>query len=372
MSEFHVGQFNFLHQDEYARAVREVLDSGWYTNHGPQAKALEQELASLLSVKHCVLVGNATLGLAIAMEAAGPCARIVMPGVSFPATLWAAQFLDSPTVLVDVNDVTGHVHIEALEAVIQEGDLLVIPNLYGGACSVADVERIAGEHNCRVVFDSAGSLGTRYNERLLGSFGDCEVFSLHATKIVGAGEGGFVATNNDEIAERVRSMRSSYGNPSPVPVSRTANARFGELPAACARRSVRQLDHFMSHNHAVLDMYEGILGRENDLLMRLKLSNGVETNGSSCTYVLREGAGIDTQEWVDALVNKGVIARRYYRPGLHKLPASRRLDVSSGPLPGADSFLSRVIQFPVGGLISEANAEWIAELALEELHHLVH
>lgn len=366
---FYVGQFNFLPAKEYEAALKEVVESGWYTNHGPQAQALETDLAHLIGVEHCILVSNATLGLAIAIEAVGKVSRIVMPALSFPATLWAAQFAGLPVSLVDIELGTGHIDVGALSAIAQEDDLLVVPNLYGGASRIAEISAIAHERNCKLIFDSAGSLGTRFNDVLVGGSGDCEVFSLHATKIVGAGEGGFVTTNNETVAARVRSMRSSYGNEAPVRVNRTANARLSETQAACARRSLRHLDSFISHNRKIQAMYEEAFSSE-ERLSPIGVSPGVTSNGSSSTHVLSGGAAGLVDDLVARLWKRGLRARRYYNPGLHTLPSTERIAVSAGEVPNTDHLLSRVLQLPVGGRITMANAEHIAETVLLELAHL--
>jgi dTDP-4-amino-4,6-dideoxygalactose transaminase len=362
-----VGQFNFLSADDYSAVLKNVLESGWYTNHGPEAQQLESDLAILLGVRHCLTVSNATLGLAIALESVGQYSRIVMPAVSFPATLWSAQFLGKPVQLVEIDANTGHVDPDALRCEVREGDLLVIPNLYGAAAPIAAVEEVASDKGSHLIFDSAGSLGTRHEQKLLGAFGDCEVFSLHATKIVSGGEGGFITTNSDDLADRIRSMRSSYGNSKPVEVTRTANARLGEMQAGCARRSLGNLETYIKHNVEILKIYETTFSQHKGLLRSLGTNSGVEINGSSCTYLIESENGVSSSQLVEDLWKIGIRARRYYNPGLHRLPSTALLDVRHGDLHLADSFLKRVIQFPVGGQVSHELARQIAEMVIERL-----
>ena len=128
-------------------------------------------------------------------------------------------------------------------------------NLWGGTCGPGALEVLAADRGLHLYFDSAQAFGCRTEGRPVGSFGDVEVFSFHATKILGTGEGACISTNDDDLADRLRNMRSSYDIRNRVTVPVTTNGRFSEAQAVLCLLSLDEYEDRRRHNAAIGDVY---------------------------------------------------------------------------------------------------------------------
>ena len=182
---------------------------------------------------------NATIGLVMAAKALGLRGGVVVPSFTFIASAQALTWAGLEPVFCDVDPSTHQVTVEtvgrALEA--HRGSGVPITGILGVnsgevlARWVA-LEALADEHGLLLLFDSAQGVGSAVGGRPLGGFGELEVFSFHATKILKQTEGGCVCTDDDDLAVRLRSLRSDDGGNTPVPGTALAAASFSEAQAA--------------------------------------------------------------------------------------------------------------------------------------------
>jgi dTDP-4-amino-4,6-dideoxygalactose transaminase len=208
-------------------------------------------------------------------------------------------------------------------------------------------------------------VGVRVGDVPLGGFGDAEVFSFHATKILSATEGGCVCTNDDELAAKLRNMRSSYGAGPAAAVPLTSNGRFSEAQAAIALMSLEDFPTNRRHNERIHEVYaEGLAS-----VPGLELVIPANTSYSNYQYAVIDvdaavyGTTRDTL--LRTLHAENVISRRYFFPGVHRLVP---YDNQGRPaLPVTEDLCERLIQLPVGALITEENAAKIGDL-LARIH----
>lgn len=356
-----VGQLYFPSWERYVEAMRGIFDRGWYTNHGPLAREAEQRLAAFFGVRHAITVTNATVGLMMAIRCLGIEGKVVVPGFTFIATAQAVTWNGLDVVFCDVDRETQQVTPQTLaDALSDDVGAVVAVNLWGGTCNPAAVVEFARERNLKVIFDSAHAAGVRTGGVPLGGFGDVEVFSLHATKVLNATEGGCVCTNDDELAAQLRNMRSSYGAGAPVAVPLTSNGRFSEAQAAIALMSLEDFERNRDHNERIHSIYrerlQGIAG--------VRLLAPVQADRSNYQYAVVEIepglAGLTRDSLVAALGAEHVLARRYFTPGAHRtIPYVSQNDVS---LPVTELLCERLLQLPLGALVSEETAMVIADL----------
>jgi dTDP-4-amino-4,6-dideoxygalactose transaminase len=251
------GQLNFPSWDAYETAFRDILARNWYTNHGPLAVKLEQQLAEMIGVGHAVCVTNATLGLSIAAEALGIDGPVVVPGLAVIGTAQALLWSNLEPVFCDVDRFTHHIDPFAVEQRLRDGARAILGvNLWGGLCDVQALEGLAAQYGVPLYFDSSHAFGgVAIGGGKAGTFGDAEVFSMHRDDVLNATEGGFIATDDGELAERMRNIRSSYGVRRAVAVGRTANGRMSEAQAAMALLSLESLPDTLERNDALYAAY---------------------------------------------------------------------------------------------------------------------
>ncbi|RDU98390.1 DegT/DnrJ/EryC1/StrS family aminotransferase [Trinickia dinghuensis] len=259
----HVGQFNLPSRDRYEAAMRGIFERRYYTNQGPLARAFEDRLQAFLQVKHAVCVTNATIGLMMASEALGISGRVIVPAVCNATLAQALWWCRVQAIFADVDTLDGQLDVDALAGDIAERgpvNAVIGANLWGNACDASALVALARKYDLPVMFDSSHAFGCEVAQRSIGSFGDAEVFSFDAADIVNAGGAACVTTDDDELAARLRNIRSSYGAGRPVAVVKTSNGRMSEAQAALGLLSLDDYEANRAHNRALVDAYRTGLG----------------------------------------------------------------------------------------------------------------
>lgn len=233
-------------RDEILSAVERVLAAGRYI-HGAEHATFEEELASFVGVAHCAGVASGTDALTLALAAVGcaPGDDIVTAANAGGYATAAARRLGLDVRYADVSPETLGLTAATVEpALTPRTRAVVATHLYGLMCDVEDIVELCRGRGVRVVEDCAQAAGAARDGRRAGAFGDVATFSFYPTKTLAAiGDGGAVATDDDAIDERVRSLRQ-YGWAEKYVVEGEGglNSRLDELQAAVLRIGLPQLD----------------------------------------------------------------------------------------------------------------------------------
>lgn len=359
-----VGQLYFPPWERYEEAMRGIIGRRYYTNHGPLVTELEERLEQQLGVRNAVTVSNATMGLYLVTLALGLTGKVIMPAFTFIATAQAARLAGLDPVFCDVDPHTHQVTVATADRAMEEGvEALCAVNLWGGSTDPTTFEDWAASRGVTLFFDSAHGFGVETVSGSLGRFGAAEVFSFHATKILSAAEGGCVCTENDELAERIRNMRSNYGIRRPLRVPLTINARMSEAEAAIALMSLSDLEERMAHNRVVFDTYRSALQSIPGLTLVVP-AHVTRTNHQSVVVQLSSDEyGLTRDQLWSVLRAEGVRARRYFKPGIHRsTPFDMLYPGYVDTLPTTDALCDTVLQLPIGAVVTAEDAQRIGEL----------
>jgi perosamine synthetase len=342
--------------DELAE-VAEVLASGQLTM-GPKVAELEAELARACEVEHAVAVSSGTAALHVALLALGigPGDEVLVPAYTFPATASVVALVGATPVLVDVDPVTMNIDPEdARRRVTPRTKAVLAVHLFGRPARVEELPDVP------MLEDSAGALGASRQGRPCGSLGALACFSFHPRKIVTTGEGGAVSTDDDALAERVRSLRNHGWSPSdafddlPQPAF---NYRLSDVLCALGIPQLRRLDEL----HAA---YERIAAGYAERLAGLDaVLPGVDDGDvhGLQAYVIQ----VDGRDEVLAGLRAQGIQCQIGTYALHRLGAYR----AQGSFPGADAAFERALALPLHARLTDSELDRVAE-ALDKLvsHH---
>jgi dTDP-4-amino-4,6-dideoxygalactose transaminase len=331
-------------------AASGVIDSGRYIL-GPEVAAFERELAEHLGVRHVVGVANGTDALSLALQAMGVGAGddVVVPSFTFYASAEAIPATGARPVFCDVDPETACVTVQTVKAALTPKTKAVITvDLFG---NVAPNEEI-GALGVPVLEDAAQAMGGGRNGRRAGSFGTAATISFFPSKNLGAfGDAGAVATDDDEVAERVRMLRFHGSRDKQTFELVGRNSRLDELQAALLRVQLPELDGWAAARRAVAHRYAAAgLGE----LVRLpRPVAGAEPAWH--LFVVRS----DEAEALEAALNAaGIGARRYYTVPVHRQPAMAGL-APGLELPMTDELARTNLALPMSPALS---AEQVAEV----------
>lgn len=208
--KLHVGRPNIGNRERLLERIEAMFDRCWLTNHGPYVEEFEQKIAELTGAKHCIAMCNATIALEIVIKALGMTGEVIVPAFTFIATAHALQWQEIIPVFCDIDPLTHNIDPDRVEDMITPRTTGIIGvHVWGRPCNIEALQAIADKYSLRLVFDAAHAFACSHNGRMIGNFGDAEVFSFHATKFLNTFEGGAVITNDDELAVKIRLMKIS-------------------------------------------------------------------------------------------------------------------------------------------------------------------
>jgi dTDP-4-amino-4,6-dideoxygalactose transaminase len=342
------------HPEAVAEAAREILASGVLTN-GPTVRRLEERAATYLGVQHCVAVSSCTAGLMLVLRASALSGDVVVPSFTFAATAHAVAWNGLRPAFADISP--DDLLLDPAAAARATGvrtSAILATHTYGTPCDVEGLAEVARRAGIRLFFDAAHAFGSRRGETMIGGFGDAEVFSLSPTKVLVAGEGGIIATNDDVLAERCRIGRD-YGNPGDYDTRFVGlNARMSELHAATALASFEDLEERIERRNELAERYRKALAELPGVCFPA-VADGDRSTYKDFTVLVEAGEfGMDADRAAAALAAEGVQTRRYYAPPVHRQRAYKSLALGNGSLPVTDWAAARVLTLPLWtGMLDE-------------------
>ena len=357
----HVGRPNIGNRNALIERINDMLDRRWLTNNGPYVQELERRIADYLGVKHCIAMCNATVALEIAARALDFHGEVIIPSFTFIATAHALQWQEITPVFCDVDPTTHNIDAGKVEALITPRTTGIVGvHVWGRPCPVDALEEIARRRGLKLMFDAAHAFGCSYKGRMIGNFGQAEVFSFHATKFFNTFEGGAVVTNDDDLARKIRLMTNfgfaGYDNVIYV----GTNGKMTEVCAAMGLTGLESLDDFIAANRRNYAAYQDGLQD----IPGLRLISFNESERNNYQYMIVEVdetiAGISRDDLVRVLQAENVLARRYFYPGCHEMEPYRSYFPHAGLLlPETKRLTQRVMSLPTGTAVGP---EEIAEV----------
>ena len=357
------GQQYFPSWSEYAALLKDIFDRQYYTNHGPLAQKLEQRLADHLGVRHAITVTNEFIGLALAGQALGVRGQVIVPGLCSVGTPLSLDWTEGRPLFCDVDPRTGLMAVDDVSVLLERQQVSAIlgVNPWGDAVNGPALEDLAARFRIPIYFDSSHGFDCEVSARRLGGFGALEVMSFESSNIIGSAEGGVVCTQDDNLAARIRNMRSNYGMGPPVPVGRTGNGRMSEAQAAIALFNLDQLPTYCARNLRLAAIYSnGLAGTPG---IGVRTPTGVtRSNNQSVICLIDEAAfGLTRNELIQVLRAENVCVGDGFGP-----PAYRRYAAGwkrqTAELPNVEWYSARVIELPTHSSLADHDVQRVVDL----------
>lgn len=366
----HVGRPNLGDRARFLERVNDIFDRRWLSNSGRYVREFEERIASYLGVEHCVAMCNGTVALEIAVRALGMKGEVIVPSFTFIATPHCLQWQEITPVFCDIDPVTCTIDPAAVVSLITPRTTGILPvHLWGRPCQIECLEHIARRHNLRLLFDASHAFGCTHGGTLIGSFGDAEVFSFHATKFLNSFEGGAVVTNNTELARQMRLMKN-FGFQGLDNVGYLGvNGKMNEAAAAMGLTNLESIDTFIEWNRNNYHVYRDHL-RECQGLRLLSFGESEKNNYQYIAIDVDERiAGLSRDQLLAVLQAENVLARRYFYPGCHRMEPYRSLFPNAHLwLPQTERMTARSLCLPTGTAVSQQEVAAICDLILLALH----
>jgi dTDP-4-amino-4,6-dideoxygalactose transaminase len=328
---------------EIAERQRVVLESGRYIL-GPEVEAFESEFASYLGAGHCVGVANGTDAIAIALRAlgVGPGDEVVVPSVTFFATVEPVVTIGATPVFCDVDERTWCMTAATAEPAITERTRALLPvHLFGNPAPVTELVELARPRGIKVLEDAAQAHGAALDGRMAGALGDAATFSFFPSKNLGGfGDGGAVVTDDPGVEAFARRLRFHGSEDKRLHTEAGYNSRLDEIQAASLRILLRHLPEWTAARRRTAQAYR-------DAGLEDLVSLQAETAGGESAWHLLVVATPERDRLRQTLNETGIGAHPYYETPLYRQPAVERW-APRGPLANTERICAEMLALPMG------------------------
>ncbi|MHB1907365.1 MAG: DegT/DnrJ/EryC1/StrS family aminotransferase [Nitrososphaerales archaeon] len=348
-------------EDEF-KLVRKVLESSWFST-GPMVKEFENKLANYCGAKHVVMVNNGTSALIATYLAAGIKSgdKVLVPSYTFIATVNALLLLGAKPILLDADPGTLNVTPETIDQALKRDKdvrFAVFVDVAGMPCDIDGITEVCEKHSVSLIEDAAEAIGAEYKGKKIGGIGKHpSVFSFHAAKLLTAIEGGAIATNDSEFAEKIRLIRSHGEDPKRkyVHIMIGLNLRPLELQGAFALAQLPKVDKYIDNRNLIARLYIESLKEKLD-------EQHIPDYVTRHPYMLYLSLTKDKQskdKLVNSLTAEGIDYRMPWPPvNMQQIG----YDFTNMPCPNAENLFSRAISFPMFNSIKIEQAQRVIEV----------
>lgn len=341
------------------------------SNSGPLNAKLEQSLETYLGARHVITAASGDTALAMAMiHAAGQHDdrdEVVLPSYTFPSTINTVVRAGLTPVFCDIEPETLCASAATMGRMVTERTLALVPVLaHGAPCEMDSLEELARDSGALLISDAAAALGATIGDRKVGTYGDMEMFSLSSTKVLTAGEGGFLTLHDDAAEARLREI-GRYGLDGHFScVTVGVNGRLAEWPAGLALAGIDHLDGWLAARRRTATVYEnGLAGLEHLRVVPHRVADRVGT-AKDVVLVIESPALRD--DLAERLLRNRIETRPYFRP-VHVMSPFKHLVRSE--LEVTTQLADRMLSLPITNEIPESTTEHVIDVLKHELDDLL-
>ncbi|MDP4145748.1 MAG: DegT/DnrJ/EryC1/StrS family aminotransferase [Bacillota bacterium] len=343
--------------EKYKEYIDDIFESGWLTNNGQFVKKLEKRLKEYLGVKNLILVSNGTLALQVAYRALGLKGEVLTTPFSFVATTSTLVWEGLKPKFVDIDSETLNMDYRRIEPLITDKTSAIVPvHVFGNACEVEEIHRIAEKNNLKVIYDAAHAFDVKYKGESLLNYGDISTISFHSTKIFHTIEGGAIIVKDNELYEKIKLM-INFGISGPDRVECLGiNTKMNEFQAAMGLCILDDMEGILENRRRVTGYYREYLPK--GLQLQKHNENCSENYAYFPVVFDSENTLLSVQE---GLRENDIYARRYFYPSLDTLSYIKEPQ----DVPISNSISKRILCLPIYDSLSESELSKIITILKE-------
>ena len=351
--------------------LAECIDTGWISSEGPFVKQFEEKFAARVGRRHGIAVSNGTAALDAAISALdiGPGDEVIMPTFTIISCITQIVRAGANPVLIDCDPVTWNMDVSRIEErITPRTRAIMVVHVYGLPTEMDAVLDIAHRHGLKVIEDAAEMLGQTCREQACGGFGDLSTFSFYPNKHITTGEGGMIVTDDEELAERCRSLRNLCFQSERRFVHEELgwNMRMSNLQAALGLAQLERLDEFVARKRAMGRLYSQLLEGLGDVELPLAKADYAENIYWVYGVVLGDRIAFDAKEAMQRLATHSIGSRPFFWP-MHEQPVFHRMGLFENEHhPVSERIARRGFYLPSGMALSDEQITRSAE-ALKEI-----
>jgi len=351
----------------------ECIDTGWISSEGPFVKEFEEKFSAKVGRKYGIAVCNGSAALDVAVAALGlkEGDEVIMPTFTIISCANAIIRAGAIPVLIDSDPYTWNMDVNQIESrITSKTRAIMVVHIYGLPVDMDPVFRIAKKHGLKIIEDAAEAHGQTYKGKPCGSFGDISAFSFYPNKHVTTGEGGMVVTDDEDLAERCRSLRNLcfQANRRFVHEEMGWNFRMTNLQAAVGLAQLERLDEFVIKKRNMGKYYTQKLKDMESIQLPLEKTSYADNIYWVYGIVLNDQLNFDADKMMKHLAAKNIGTRPFFYP-MHEQPVFHKMGLFvNESYPVAEIISRKGFYVPSGLTLTEAQMDEVVKVIKEELN----
>ncbi|GBR75500.1 putative pyridoxal phosphate-dependent aminotransferase EpsN [Candidatus Termititenax persephonae] len=348
------------------RYVTEAVSTGWISSSGKYVTKFEQAFADYCGVKYAVAVCNGTVALHLLLTAAGlgKGDEVIVPSFTMIASAFAVCYTGALPVLVDADKDTWNIDTAKIEEKITPKTKAIMPvHIFGNPCRMAEIQRIAREHNLLVLDDAAEAHGAEYAGVKAGKLADLTAFSFFANKNLTTGEGGMVVTDSPEYYDKLRYYRNVCF---PLDAPRVYqhedigfNYRMSNLHAALGLAQVEKADYYRGLRIKNAALYQKYLTDIEGIRLQRDEPQGLNVHWMNAVLIEPRVFGRTKEQVIEYLQQNGIETRLLFT-GMHQQNSLKKYGCDcTGEYPVCDKLTENGFYLPSGSNLTEDEIEFV-------------
>jgi len=349
---------------EEKQAVDKVLKSGWLSQ-GIQTELLEKKIAKFINAKYVVVTNNGTSALISALLANDikPSDEVIVPSLTFVASVNAVLAIGAKPILVDCDPRTFNTNVQLIKKNITRKTKAIMPvDISGMPVDIFELKDFCAKKNLVLIEDAAQAIGAEYQKKKIGSFGHSTIFSFHIAKVLTSIEGGCVVTNDKLVAEKLKLIRSHGDTGNYSHKIYGLNFRISDLHSAIAVQQIKKIKLFLKHRQKLAKFYKNEISNvefqhiPDYVTFHPYMLFGILVTKNKRNYL----RNFLSKNGVDTRICFPPIYSQKYQKGL----------VKKYHHPGSELVYSKIINLPIGNGLTENDIHYVIKKVKTGLKNL--
>ena len=364
--------FKMYWDEQDINEVSDVIKRGSYWSTGPEIKKLEENIAKYIGKKYALSFNSGTSALHALLIAYGSKKdnEVIVPSFTFIATANTVALTGAKPVFAEIEDQSYGLDAQDVSGRITKKTKAIMPVHYGGApCrDTKELHKIAVENDLLFIEDAAESLGSKMNNKMVGSFGDAAMFSFCQNKIITAGEGGIIVTDDKKIFEKLKLLRSHGRLEDKKGYFSTTdeldyvqfgyNSRMSSMSAALANSQFKKIDKIIKTRREKAKYYTEQLSMIHSIKLPIEPKN-IHHIYQMYTIQLKDNKQRDQLK--NHLSKAGIMTKVYFEPIHLKTVYRKEFGCKKGDLPKTEEIAGKVLSLPIYPTLNNKEIDYICD-----------
>ena len=363
--------FNLNFDEKEANAAAETIKSGWIST-GPKCEELEKMFVDMFHVNYAVSISNCTDALHLCCLVSGvkPGDEVICPSLTFAASANCIRYVGATPIFCDIVG-PDHINIDPNEIekkITDKTKAILVVHMAGFPCKMDEIMAIAKKHNLKVIEDACHGPLSEYKGKKLGTIGDCAAFSFFSNKNISTGEGGMFISNNKEMADKARLLRShgmttmSYqragGHATAYDIVELGyNFRLDDIHAAIAIEQLKKLPTDLEQRIAVRNRYIELLSKVENVIVPFA-DNKEFTSNYIMPIIVTKGT-VEDRDAIRNKIHEAGIQTSVHYPAIHRFSIYKEY---GAVLPQTEFVTDHEITLPMYAALTMEQIEYVVEV----------